>query len=500
MLFRPDSGDFSAIGANLGRVLLAVAAVMLIPAAYGFAIGETNEGLSFVIAAGLAAVVGMAAEVTLSRGATADGQHGMIVAAVAWLVAPLFGAIPLYLSGHYVGFIDAYFDAMSGFATAGLGVINDLDHLADSVNLWRHLMHFMGGQGLMLMALSLFAGGGGSVGMYVGEAREDRIVPNIQRTARIIWRVALVYAVVGITSLFIVLAAAGLSPGPALFHAVNLFMAAFDTGGFSPNTAGIWLYHAWSVELVLTVLMIAGALSFALHYQLWQRRTGEIFRNIETRLFGVIMLGAFAVAGIGLLRSGSYTTLEELLRRGMFHVVSAQSGTGFANIPGRLFVTDWGVLAPGVIVLLMGVGGMAGSTAGGIKLIRVGLITKAVSEQVRRLSLPRSAVTVETYHSGTRQVLTDQVMRSALTILLLYLLLYGAGAAVGLFYGYEFDQAMFESTSAAAAVGLSVGVVGPTMPLGLKVTYILQMWIGRLEFVAVLAMLGFAYSSFRGRV
>ena len=500
MLFRPDASDLSAIGAGLGRVLLGVGAVMALPAVYGFAAGETNAALSFVIAGGLAASIGLILELTLSSRGAADWQHGMIVAAIAWVAAPLFGAIPLHLSGHYSTFLGAYFDAMSGFATAGLGVINDLDHLADSVNLWRHLMHFLGGQGLMLMALSLFAGGGGSAGMYVGEAREDRIVPNIQRTARIIWRVALVYGVVGISALFVALTAAGVSWGRALFHAVNLFMAAFDTGGFSPSSASVWLYHSAVVELVLAFIMLAGALSFALHYQLWQRRPGEMVRNIETRLFAVTILGLFTVAGIGLLRSGTYTSIEELLRRDLWQIISAHTGTGFSNLPGRMFITDWGVLAPAALVLAMGIGGMAGSTSGGIKLIRVGLIAKSVAEQVRRLTLPRSAVTVETYHSGTRQVLDDQVMRSALTILVLYLLLYGAGAAAGLFYGYEFDQAMFESTSAAAAVGYSIGIVGPTMPAGLEIVYILQMWVGRLEFVAVLALLGFGYSAFRGRV
>ena len=500
MLFRPDTGDLSAIGLNLCRVLLVIAAVMLLPAIVGFALGEYNEALAFVISACLAGIVGLVGELTLSRTVVIDWQHGMIVAAVAWLVAPLFGAMPLHLSGHYGSFFDAYFDAMSGFATAGLAVINDLDHLTESVNLWRHLTHFLGGQGLMLMALSLFAGGGGSVGMYVGEAREDRIVPNIHRTARIIWRVALVYALIGITALFVTLAGAGVAVSQAAFHAVNLFMAAFDTGGFSPNSAGIWLYHAWSVELVISVLMIAGALSFALHYQLWQRRLLELWRNIETRLLALTVLVSFVTVCVGLVRSGSYDTLEALLRRGLFQVVSAHSGTGFSNIPGRMFVTDWGVLAPAAIVLAMGIGAMAGSTAGGIKAIRIGLIGKAVTEQMRRLTLPRSAVTLQTYHSGTRQILSDQVVRSALTILVLYFVMYLAGAAVGLFYGYTFDQAMFESTSAAAAVGLSVGIVGPTMPHGLQLTYILQMWLGRLEFVAVLALLGFVASAYRGRV
>jgi trk system potassium uptake protein TrkH len=500
MLFRPDTGDLAAIGLNLSRVLLVIAAVMLIPAGLGFALGETNDALSFVISAGLAAIVGLIGELFLPRNIDIDWQHGMMVAAIAWLVAPLFGALPLHLSGHYGNFLDAYFDAMSGFATAGLSVINDLDHLSNSVNLWRHLTHFLGGQGLMLMALSLFAGGGGSVGMYVGEGREDRIVPNIHRTAQIIWRVALVYAVIGVAMLTGALAAAGVSPVRSLYHAVNIFMAAFDTGGFTPTSAGIWMYHSWGVELVVGIFMIAGALSFALHYHLWQGRIGELWRNIETRLLAVVILGTFTVAAIGLLRTGTYDSVYQLLRRVLFHVVSAGSGTGFSNMPGRIFITDWGVLAPAAIVLAMGLGGMAGSTAGGIKLIRLGLVGKAVSEQMRRLTLPRSAVTLQTYHSGTRQLLNDQVVRSALTILLLYLMLYMAGAGLGLFYGYTFDQSMFESTAAGANVALSIGIVGPSMPTGLEIAYILEMWIGRLEFVAVLALVGFVWSAYRGRV
>src|SRR5687767_13433691 len=130
MLFRPDSGDMSAIGLNVCRVLLVLAAVMLIPAALGFTLGETNDALAFVIVASITGLIGLAGEATLSRDVRVDLQHGMIVAAVVWLVAPLIGAMPLHLSGHYASFFDAYFDAMSGFATAGLAVINDLDHLS----------------------------------------------------------------------------------------------------------------------------------------------------------------------------------------------------------------------------------------------------------------------------------------------------------------------------------------------------------------------------------
>ena len=499
MLLRPDRHDLHVIALYLGRVLLGVGLVMLVPAALAVPWGEYNEAAAFVIGACLPLLVGLSVEWASPPARDAGWQHGMVVSALSWLVAPFFGAVPLFLSGHYTRFLDAYFDAMSGFATAGLAVINDLDHLAQSVNLWRHLMQFMGGQGLVLIMLSLFATRTGAVGMYVGEAREEKILPNVARTARFIWRVALTWFVVGTAALWGALMLAGMRPGLASFHAATLFMAAFDTGGFAPNSAGIGLYHSWLVELVIGVLMVAGALSFALHYRLWRRRVSELTLNVEVRFLTWSMLTLFAISAIGLVRAGAYATPEALVRRGFFHLLSAHTGTGFNSVPGRIFITDWGTLAPGAIVIAMGLGGMAGSTAGGIKAIRLAVTAKSVRQRLLQAILPDAAVTVEHYHSGTRQVLREPVARSAVMVLLLYLLLYLLGALAGMFYGYSFDQAMFESTSAAAAVGLSVGLTGPTLETGLKVVYILQMWVGRLEFIAVLALFGYGWAIFRGR-
>ncbi len=498
MLFRPDSSDLRVIGLNTGRVLSGVGVIMLLPAALGFAWGEHDAALGFVIGASTALIPGLAAEWLLATRRGAQWHHGMAIAALSWLVAAFVGAVPLYLSGHYGGFLDAYFDAMSGFATAGLAVINDLDHVPDSVNLWRHVMQFLGGQGLVVLMLSFFAIGGGSVGMYVGEAREDKILPNVANTARFIWRVALLYFAVGASALWVTLMVAGLSWSRAAFHAVTLFMAAFDTGGFAPNTASVGLYHSAAVEFVISVLMVAGALSFALHHALWRRQSWVLTRDVEIRSLALTTVTAFAVVAFGLAAAGTYLGIDPLMRRGLFHVVSAHTGTGFATVPARMFVTDWGVLAPAAIVFAMGFGGMAGSTAGGIKAIRLALAWKSLWLTVRQILLPPDALAVATYHSGTRRVLRANVVRSALTILLLYLALYLAGALAGLYYGYPFDQAMFESTSAAAAVGLSVGLTGPNMETGLKVVLILQMWLGRLEFVANFAFIGFLWSMFRG--
>lgn len=500
MLVRPDRKDLGIIGLYTGRILTGLGFVMVAPAVLGFVRGEIDDALGFIIAAALAVLTGQTAEWRLATRRDMQWSHALAVVALAWLAAAFLGALPLFLSGHYASFVDAYFDAMSGFATAGLTVINDLDHLSDSVNLWRHVMQFLGGQGLVLVALSMFAGGGGLTGLYVGEGREERVLPNVVRTARFIWRVALFYGLVGTALLWAALLAAGMPVGTGLFHAVTLFMGAFDTGGFAPTAASIGFYHSGLVEAAAAVLMVAGSLSFAVHYHLWNRRPLELLRNVETRTFAFTLIGLFTVAAVGLARSGTFESAEALFRRGFFQLLSAHTGTGFNSVPGGMFVTDWGALAPGMLVIAMALGGMAGSTTGGIKALRVALLYRSVRADLHRVLLPPNAVVVEHYYAtGGRRIVRDELARSAAMILLLYIGLYLAGALVGLFYGYSLQESLFESTSAAAAVGLSVGVVSPDMPEGLKITYILQMWIGRLEFVTVFGLLGYVYSTIRGK-
>ncbi len=501
MLFRPDRRDFRLIGLYAGRVVFGVGLAMLLPAALAFAVGERNEAYGFLIGASLAVLVGRGTEILLFTRAPVSTSHGLATVALSWLAAPMFAAVPLLLSGHYASYLDAYFEAMSGFATIGLTLANDLDHMARSVNLWRHLMQFLGGQGIIIVVLTLFAAGAAQVGtLYTGEGREEKILPNVIRTARFIWRVALVYAGIGTLVLWVTLLLAGMPPLTGLYHALNLFMAAFDTGGFATQSASVAFYRSPAVESVLMIIMVAGAFSFPLHYQLWQGKRSEIARNIETRTIGLSIVGLFVVIAVGLGRTGTFTDWSPLFRHGFFQAISAHTTTGLSTTPGRLFVTDWGVLAPAMIVAAMAIGGMAGSTAGGIKAIRIGLILKGLRRDIRKVLLPENAQVIETYHSMSRRVLRSDQVRDAATILLLFLLLYLGGGLLGLFYGYRFDLALFESTAAASSGGLSVGIVRPELEWPIKVAYIAQMVIGRLEFIAIFALAGYAVSIVRGRV
>jgi trk system potassium uptake protein len=502
MLFRPAAEDFQIIGRFTGQVVYGLAAVLLGMALLAAWLDGPNEALAFLIGASVAGIGGALSQIALPAPRRLNPSQGLATVAVVWTVAPVFGAIPLLLSGHYAGPLDAYFEAVSGFATIGLTLVNDLDHLPASMNLWRHLMHLLGGQGIILVVLTIFATAGGAVGtLYTGEGRAERVLPNIVQTARFILRVLALYAAIGLPLLWLALRLhAGMGARASLFHALNLFATTFHTAGFAPMSASAGFYRSSAVQAVLLVLMVAGAFSFALHYQLWLGRRRELTRNLEARTFALTLLAVFSVLTFGLARSGTYTGGTELFSIGLFHAISAHTTTGLALVPGRLFVTDWGVLAPAMLVTAMALGGMAGSTAGGIKAIRIGLLGKGLAREVRRVLLPDQAVLVQSYHMTTRRIVRDADIRGAATILLLFFILYLGGGMIGLYYGYELQLALFESTAAAATGGLSVGVLRPALETPMKVLLIVQMLVGRLEFVAVFALGGYLYSIVRGRV
>ncbi|MTV27028.1 TrkH family potassium uptake protein [Nitriliruptoraceae bacterium ZYF776] len=499
MMLRPDGRDLRIIGFYLGKVCTGLALMMALPVPVALVLREWDSATALVAGAAVAAAIGQATEWRLATRASLTWAHGTVVVALAWLVGSMLAAVPLALSGHVADPLDAWFEAMSGLTTSGLSVVQDLDHLAYSMNLYRHLTHFVGGQGIVIVVLSLLAAGGSSIGtLYVAEGREERLVPSVVRTARFIFLIAGVYLAVGTLALSAAAWQAGIGGWRAPYHGLTLFFAAFDTGGFAPMSSSVGYYHAPLLEAVVSVLMVAGTVSFALHYQLWAGRRRELLRNLEVRTLTLSVLAFTALAVYGLARAGTFDSVEALLRKGVFTVLSAHSGTGFAVNAGGLYVTDWGVLAPAAVVVAMALGGMAGSTAGGIKALRLGITAKGLVHEVRKLLNPEAAMVVTSYQVGKRRILRPETLNAATTVLLLFVLTYLGGALVGLLYGrWAITETLFESVSAAANVGLSVGITSPDMPAGLQVTYVLQMWLGRLEFMAAFAMLGYVVSLFR---
>ena len=501
VLVKPGADDLELIGFYLGKVLLGLGLVMLIPAAVALSLAEWNSASAFVIGASLAILVGVVSDAKLATRRPLTWAHGMVIVALAWLIGAVFAAVPMYLSGRFSHPLAALFEAMSALTTTGMSVIHDLDHTPVSEDLYRHLLQFAGGQGIVIVVLSLFAAGGAKIAtLYVSEARDERILPNFIRTARFIFAVAGTFLVLGTTALFIALWATGFAPGRAFYHGLSLFFASFDTGGFSVMQASMIYYHSFSVELIVMILMIAGTLSFGLHFALWNGNPREVLRHLETRTLAVTSTLFFLAISFGLLRAGTYDNTEAVVRKGLFTLVSAASSTGHQVNVGETYLTDWGVLAPAAIVGAMAIGGMASSTAGGIKAIRVGIAFKTLLHDIRKVLMPESALVVTTYHAGKRRILREDTSRAATTVLLLFAFTHLMGAMVGLLYG-EFDitQTLFESVSVGSNIGISIGVVSPEMPRGLMAVYVVMMWLGRLEYVAVFALLGYLFSLSRGR-
>ncbi|MFH1311621.1 MAG: potassium transporter TrkG [Candidatus Eisenbacteria bacterium] len=436
---------------------------------------------------------------TCAENEGASWTSGLVTASLSWLLAMVFSAIPLYLSGHFGSFLDACFDAMSGLATTGLSLIQDLDHLAYGTNLWRHLMMFLGGQGIVVLLLAFFASGSWAFMMYVGEARDEKILPNVSNTARFIWAVATVYLVLGTTIIWFSMLKGGMPAARGFFHSICLFMAGYDTGGFTPMSQSVLYYHSIWVECATVFIMILGMINFAVHFRVWTGNRRELYRNVEMKTLAVTIALTTLVAALSLGAARVYPDAVALFRKGFYQIISGHSGTGFMTIYGREFALQWTPLALFAAIIAMGLGGAACSTAGGIKALRVNISARSIWAEVKRLMSPPSSVLDMNVHHIRKVRVTDRLVRGVMVVTACYLLTYLGGALIVSMYGHPISLALFESTSACANVGLTCGITAPSMPALMKVVFVLQMWAGRLEFMSVFLLIGTAVALARGK-
>jgi trk system potassium uptake protein TrkH len=500
MIIQPRFADVKIIGLYCGKIIIGVGLLMIIPLIVSLAFGEWNPAVDFLIGIAVCLAFGLAMEVLCQTTRDLTWAHGLVVASFSWILATAIGAIPHWLSGHFGSFIDAMFDIMSGLTTTGLFLLQDLDHISNGLNMWRHLLTYAGGQGIIVIALTfLMRGNAGAYKIYVGEGKDERLLPNVIQTARAIWLVSLTYLVIGSISLWAVSMNLGQSPGKAFFHAVWVFMGAWSTGGFAPQSYNILYYHSLIFEVICTVIFILGSFNFALHWAVWTGKKSEIRKNIEIVSFFITMTVAMLITTSGLVKLGIYPDVISVFRKMFFQVASGHTTTGFSTIYSRTFIVQWGPLAMLGITLAMAIGASACSTGGGFKGIRMGLIVQSMRQAVRRLLSPESAYVVRKWHHITTRVLDEPTIYSAMMIVILYILTYAVGALVGVFCGYEPVQALFDSVSAGSNTGLSCGVTSPAMPVVMKIVYILEMWAGRLEFMSLLSLGGYIMAFFRGR-
>lgn len=501
VIFRPTAKTFRVVGYYTGKVVTGLGVLAIAPIFVGALYQEWDPVLNFTIGALLSFVVGLGLQIAFYTLDDLDWGEGLIVTAGAWLWATVLAAIPTFMSGHFGLFADAVFDVMSGFTTTGLTLLQDLDHVSVAQNMWRHILTFAGGQGIVVIALTfLLKSSAGAFSMYKGEGRDDRILPSVVETAKAIWLVAGVYLIVGTGVLTLLNLSLGLTFERSFWYGMWTFMGAWSTGGFAPLSYNMMYYHSLTFEIVTLIIAIAGSMNFALHWAIWNGKRDELRRNIEIQAFTTTLLITVALAIVALAKTGIYPDVVAMARKATYLVVSAHTGTGFSTLFSQAFRTQWGPLAMMVVSIAMMLGASSGSTAGGIKAMRVGIFFKAVKGDLKRILMPETAVIKEGYHHIHDYFLDDKTIKRVFIIILLFVFTYFLAGFVGMFYGYSFVDSLFDGASALSTTGLSCGITDPvSMPVGLKMFYTALMWIGRLEFLSIMVLAVHAYSIVRGR-
>ena len=482
--------DLRVIGHYLGTLTQLFAALMAVPFLTALVFQEWEPAERYLFGIGIALVVGTLLQFLRIEPGRLGRRQALAVTGFAWIVLAFFASVPLFLSGHYATYMDALFDGVSGLTTTGATVALDIDHFSNADNMFRFMMHLVGGLGLIVVALSLgiFGKRSGS-SLYTAEGRSEHVVPNVVQTTQLILRITLVIIFIAAVVLTALCISIGMEPVRAVLQSIWLAISAFNTGGFAPMAESVSYYNSIPIEVFLMLLMILGSISFVVHAEVWKGRLQSFFGDIEIRTMLIWLLVMTVVVAASLSASALFSDLPAIIRRGLFMVVSAFSTTGFQNVTTNQLTTVFSSGAFLALALIMAVGGSAGSTSGGVKLYRVGIIFKSIVSTVKEAVSPSSARVVVSYNHLGRRVLSSDAVKEAMTVFVLFVITYSVGALVGIAHGYEASQAIMESVSMTSNGGIITGIVTPGMSPSLEAFYIFQMWAGRLEFVTLLAVL-----------
>ena len=472
--------DFRPLLFVTGLLLAALAAIMLIPAAVDWATGDSNWQ-EFVRAAFLTGFVGIGLSLSNRVNFIEVGVRQMFVlTTMIWLVIATFGALPLFFSDLGLTYTDAFFEAMSGVTTTGSTVISGLDSAPAGILLWRALLQWLGGIGIIVMAIAVLPAlqvGGMQLFRMESSESSEKAFPRI---AQVALGITLIYALLTVAcagSLWI----AGMTGFESIAHS----MTTIATGGFSTSDKSIGHFNSSLIDWIVVVFMILGSLPFVLYLEAVRGQAKSLWKDSQVRLFLAII--AFCAIGITLWQIlANDMTPYESVRRSTFNVISIITGTGFSTADYYL----WGSFAVTCFFLFMFIGGCAGSTSCGIKIFRFQVLTEAVRGQINRIWQPRG-VFIPHYN---RRPLPDSVIEAVMNFVFVFALIF-ALLALGLSaLGLDFITSVSGAATSLANVGPALGdIIGPTgtfMPLPDAAKWLLSlgMLLGRLELFTILVL------------
>ena len=484
---RPRGG----LGPNLNwQIIVPVVSGALLAVGLGltacFAVAVAGgDGASLAFGAPAAAILPLAvlgvASARRLRSMPLRARDGFFAVTMAWVAAAAAGALPFLLHGTFDAPEDAFFESMSGFTTTGATLLHRIESQPDAILLWRSLTQWLGGVGIVVLVVAIApATGLASQRVFYAETSgvtAERLTPRIADTAKIIWAIYLTLTSLGFAAYWL----AGMSPWDALNHVFT----SVATAGFSTRTASIAAFDSLAVELVAITLMAAAGVNFAFYWRAMRGRDRLWPQAAEVRAYFLILAGGTAVVTVGLVLSDYAGGAARALRDAAFTVVSLVTTTGYTTAD----FDEWPDSLRVTLLALMFVGGCAGSTAGGLKVIRVMLLAKAAGQEVQRQLQPKAVQVLRT----RGRVFSEEIRRGVFAFFAIYMTVFAAGTLVMAAFGLDPVTAASSVITTLNCVGPGFGEVGAAenftaVPEGGRWVLSALMLIGRLEIFTVLVL------------
>ncbi|MCC4214387.1 TrkH family potassium uptake protein [Leeuwenhoekiella parthenopeia] len=517
---------YKTIAKQIASLLIILGGVMLVPCIVALIYEEWYALLGFAVSGIFTSSLGYFAHKLLNTAQEPQYQQSLIIAALGWLSIIIVGAIPYFVIAqispiatmqefipagvsyvessllNFRNILHCIFESTSAFTTTGLTMAYHEPSIGKSLLFYRSFSQWVGGAGFIVMALAVFKHipGQSAILLYGSEASGTKLKTNVIQTARSIWKVYFIVTLI----MFLYLTAGTLlilpeyPVGETLFDAINHAMAGQSTGGFSTLDDSIAGYQSKRMEALFLLPMLLGGLSIPFLYRfIILKKFSEVWNDIQTRAILIASVAGGILLSVLLMLEGEIT---DPIREGVFQFISALSTTGWqtSNIGG------WGDLS--ILFIIAGamiVGGSAGGTVGGIKIIRALLLQKGLRWHINKIFL--STNTIKSVRFNNRNLMPAQMnqeLARAGIFTLIYLLFLLGSAMLTVYYmstDFTLADALFEAASAQGTVGLSTGITDPAMSPVLETVYILQMWSGRIEIIPVLVLVRILFYGTKSR-
>lgn len=472
--------NYAKIFRIVGRIL-SVEAVFMLPALIISAVnGERAAAGGFVVGILLSLALGMLLSRLKPRRQAFFAREGLVAVGLAWIAVSLVGTIPYFISGAIPNIVDCLFESVSGFTTTGATILRDIEALPVGILYWRSFSHWLGGMGVLVFVLAigtLTKGEAGTMHLMRAESTGPtigKLVPRLSQSARILYGIY-----IGMTVLMVLLLLVGRVP---FFDSLTIAFSAVGTGGFSIKNASMAAYSDYA-QLVTSIFMILCSINFNLYYLLMLREFKRVLKNEELRLYLGLIAAAVIVISINV--TSTFPGAREAVHHVFFQVASIISTTGFATVDYDI----WPEFSRTLLLVLTAVGAMAGSTGGGLKVVRLLMLVKSVRRAIYKTLRPNEVRLI--HMSG--ELVEDETVKAVSGFAMIYIFTVAAGLLLISFNGFDFETNFSAMLGCVSNVGPGLGLVGPSctyadFSMFSKLVLCVGMLLGRLEFFPILIL------------